>query len=256
MELFLLVALSGRTDDGRNPRRDGGGECRPWPAFLAADFEGSSPSIGEVAHCTEESRWWRCKSPRGHTSIAVRGRRSGEFRSWNGLSKCERIPDPSPRCSSSLKKAKAAAQGVPSWSPVGTVFEIRRTIREAVASPRRRAHEEGQVVGGSEPTCRTFAPIWQRESPHHPHHRFLQITHQELVQLRACKEGIGARAGRSSCTNSRCEARGAAVGSACCPIHLPIYSQESLQHGSVVNKEKSPFVECDGDVDRQCRLQG
>ena len=35
----------------------------------------------------------------------------------------------------SLKKAKAAAQGVPR-GPAGTVSEIRRTIGEAVASPR------------------------------------------------------------------------------------------------------------------------
>ena len=59
---------------------------RHWPVVLAADFAGSSKSIGEVAHCTEESRWWRCKSPAtdpsrpDHTSFAGRGRfcRSGE----------------------------------------------------------------------------------------------------------------------------------------------------------------------------------
>ena len=56
----------------------------------------------------------------------------------------------------SLKKAKAAAQGVPIGA-VGTVSEIRRTNGEAVASPRRRAREGGQVVGGSATTCCTVA---------------------------------------------------------------------------------------------------
>ena len=66
-----------------------------------------------------------------------------------------------------------------SWGPVGTVSEIRRTIGEAVASLRRRAREGGQVVGGSETTCRTFAFRVGSGEPTPlppPSPRFLQIT--------------------------------------------------------------------------------
>ena len=75
------------------------------------------------------------------------------------------------------------------WSPVGTVFEIRRTIGEVVASPRRRAREGSQAVGGSETTCRTFTfRVGSRESTTPPP-TVPADNAQELVQLRVCSRG-------------------------------------------------------------------
>ena len=59
VELFLLCALLRLMLNRRWQNGESKKGWRPWPVVLAADFEESSPTIGEVAHCTEESRWLR-----------------------------------------------------------------------------------------------------------------------------------------------------------------------------------------------------
>ena len=149
----------------------------------------------------------------------------------------------------SLKKAKAAAQRVPLWGRAGTVSEIRGTIGEAVASPRRRAREGGQVVGGSETTCGTFAfRVGSQETTPPPTNGSSRLR-TGIGSVESLCGGVATRARRSSCTvvDARREAQSWEEQVIAQSITRSLRGRVAAFSGG-----KSPFVECDGDVDRQC----
>ena len=225
----------------------------PRPPSVQWPHQQKGKSNGVAPAAAPRGRWPQSESPStdprrsANTSFSGRGRlcRSGESSEVGTSSRSvgrgfwTRVPD-TPELSEEGKSSRTRCS---TWGPVGTVSEIRRKIGEAVASPRRRAREGGQVVGGSETTCGTFAfRVGSRETTAPPTNGSFRLR-TGIGSVESLRGGTATRTRRSARTVVDAQSWEEQV------------TAQSITRSSAVaafSGGKSQFVECDGDVDRQC----
>ena len=127
----------------------------------------------------------------------------------------------------SLKKAKAAAQGV----PLGVQLEqslkfVERSEKRLRVLDEERAKEARLLEEAKQRVARLRSEL-AAERPHHPPPMVPPDCAQELVQLRACVEGLQREREDLRAQLSMRGERRSLGRSSHCPIHHPISPRES-----------------------------